>query len=442
MSTLHDLELDSASYVELLRKLIGVSENVQNAPSLGLIPQENLVSDIVLAELEPYTKAKGGYLTTERVEFVKGRGNVIITYEYPDIIQSDRTIAFVGAHMDVVPANPEGWERDPFSLTIEGDKLYGRGTTDCLGHVALMTAFFKQLAKQLVPVKSTVVCVLIASEENSEISGIGIETLMQSGKLEFVKKGPVFWIDCSDSQPCIGTAGVITWTLKATGKLFHSGLPNLGINGIELGMDALCNIQERFYNDFGPLEMEKEYNYSCPSTMKPVRITSSTNGLNQIPPWVEISGEVRLSPFYDMEDLIAKVQSYVADLNANITSLEGKRGPVSKYSLPDENWNGKLEITFDKQYMEGIACSLDSVGYKSLYAAVADVLGEAKPFSISGSLPLVRDLQRAGLDLTLTGFGKSSVYHGDNEYCQLSDMENAIKILARTIANVEASTTS
>jgi len=54
----------------------------------------------------------------------------------------------------------------------------------------------------------------------------------------------------------------------------------------------------------------------------------------------------------------------------------------------------------------------------------------------------VRDLQRAGLDLTLTGFGKSSVYHGDNEFCQLSDMKAAIQILARTIANVEAATSA
>lgn len=53
------------------------------------------------------------------------------------------------------------------------------------------------------------------------------------------------------------------------------------------------------------------------------------------------------------------------------------------------------------------------------------------------SLPLVRDLQRAGFDLTLIGFGRSSVYHGDNEYCCLSDMQNAIKILSRTIDNVE-----
>lgn len=37
------------------------------------------------------------------------------------------SVAFVGAHMDVVPANPENWDRDPFKLNIEGDKLYGRG---------------------------------------------------------------------------------------------------------------------------------------------------------------------------------------------------------------------------------------------------------------------------------------------------------------------------
>ncbi|KAI9905466.1 hypothetical protein PsorP6_014378 [Peronosclerospora sorghi] len=65
-----------------------------------------------------------------------------------------------------------------------------------------------------------------------------------------------------------------------------------------------------------------------------------------------------------MEDLQAKVQSYVADLNSNITSLEGKHGPVSKYTLPEENKSGKLELTFEKHYLEGIACSLYSLGYK------------------------------------------------------------------------------
>jgi acetylornithine deacetylase len=255
---------------------------VQNAPSLGLVPQENVVSDFVLAALEPFLVKNGGLLDVERVEFVAGRGNVIIKYVHPDAAASTKTLAFVGSHMDVVPANPEGWARDPFTLSVEGDKLYGRGTTDCLGHVALMTQLFIELATRKVPLATQVVCVLIASEENSEIPGVGVETLMESGKIDFIKNGPVIWIDCSDSQPCIGTAGAITWSLKATGKLFHSGLPNLGINGIELGMDAITKIQEYFYRTFGPVPQEKEYNFSCPSTMKPTRIESSQNGLNQM----------------------------------------------------------------------------------------------------------------------------------------------------------------
>jgi acetylornithine deacetylase len=255
---------------------------VQNSPGLGLIPHENLVSDIVLAELKPYTKQNGGLLTVERVEFVVGRGNVVITYQHPDFAHSDKTLAYVGSHMDVVPANPEGWQRDPFTLTVECDKLYGRGTTDCLGHVALMTELFKELAKKEVRIETKVVCVLIASEEDGSIEGVGIEALMASGKIDSIKNGPVLWVDGADSQPCIGTAGAVTWRLKATGKLFHSGLPNLGINGIELGMDALAKIQERFYEDFGPLPQEKGHNFSCPSTMKLLQIESSTNGLNQM----------------------------------------------------------------------------------------------------------------------------------------------------------------
>ncbi|TDH71732.1 hypothetical protein CCR75_007270 [Bremia lactucae] len=435
MSTLESLVLDDKEYVELLRKLISVSEKVQNAPSLGLIPQENLVSDFLLTELKP---CLGSELSVERVEFVPGRGNVIIKYA-PLSTSSEKTLALVGAHMDVVPANPEGWERDPFTLTVEGDKLYGRGTTDCLGHVALLTMLFRELAKQKVQTAMQIVCVLIASEENGEIEGVGVEKLMESGKLDFIKNGPVFWVDCSDSQPCIGTAGASTWTLKATGKLFHSGLPNLGINGLELAMDAMTKIQAFFYQEFGPLEKENEYNYSCPSTMKPTRMESSINGLNQIPSWAKIAGDVRLSPFYDMDTMIATMTAFVDNLNANVTSLEGHRGPVSKYALPDENCKGKIELIFDKNYYEGIACSLDSIGYKALHAAITTVLGEAKPFSISGSLPLVRDMQRSGFDLTLVGFGKSSVYHGDNEYCLLSDMKKAMQILALTIAHCDGS---
>jgi hypothetical protein len=49
------------------------------------------------------------------------------------------------------------------------------------------------------------------------------------------------------------------WALllfSCAGKLFHSGLPHKSINPMELLMDAVLEIQKRFYKDFPahPLE--------------------------------------------------------------------------------------------------------------------------------------------------------------------------------------------
>ncbi|EQC26969.1 acetylornithine deacetylase [Saprolegnia diclina VS20] len=239
MASVLDLALDADTYIALLSKFMDVAEHVQNAPSLGLIPKEDLISDIVLEELSPYLKQNGGVIEAKRIAFHEGRGHLIL--QYPGATKPEETINFVGMHMDVVPANPEGWERDPFKLSM----------------------------------------------------------------------------------------------------------------------------------------------------------------------------------------------------NEDISALEG-RGPHSKYTLPKEELVGKLELTLGDHSIEGIACALDSIGFQSFSNATKEVKGESTPFAIMGSLPLVRDLQRAGLDLTLAGFGKSSVYHGDNEFCSLADMQDALLILGRFIHNVDS----
>ena len=91
------------------------------------------------------------------------------------------------SHLDVVPANPENWDHAPFELTIDGDKLLGRGTTDCLGHVAAVTELFINLAEKKPTLAPTVVAVMIASEEAAAVEGVGVEGLVAAGKLEFLK---------------------------------------------------------------------------------------------------------------------------------------------------------------------------------------------------------------------------------------------------------------
>jgi len=46
----------------------------------------------------------------------------------------------LSGHLDVVPANPAGWSRDPFILHKQDGRLYGRGAVDMKGFLAIALA--------------------------------------------------------------------------------------------------------------------------------------------------------------------------------------------------------------------------------------------------------------------------------------------------------------
>ena len=43
-----------------------------------------------------------------------------------------------------------------------------------------------------------------ASEENNSIPGVGVDKLLEVGKLEKLRNGPLYWVDSADSHPRIG----------------------------------------------------------------------------------------------------------------------------------------------------------------------------------------------------------------------------------------------
>lgn len=441
-------DLDKAHYVDVLRKLLDESKFLQNNPPMNIKPQEKRAAQVVIKELEAYSTAKGGPLIVEELEYVQNRSNLKVTYPG----SGTQTVAFVGSHFDVVPADPEQWSKDPFHLTVEGDNLYGRGTTDCLGHVALLTCFLRELARSKPPLKRSIVVVFIAAEEGGE-KQVGVDKVLEKGKLEEAKNGPVYWVDSADSNPCCGTAGAISWQLKCKGRLFHSGFPNKGINSIELAQEAIAFVQERFFNDFPPLPEEELYSFATGSHMKPTQIESSKGSFNQIPAETTISGDIRLSPFYEVEDVVEHVEKYVEELNSELGDLEThNRGSWSKFVLPEhvqiqdgENRQGKVELkwmgTMDTfKLYAGIAVKLESEGHKALVQAFRESNDGVSPFSINGSLPLVKMMQKSGFDIQLCGFGKMAVYHGVNEYCTLPEMAKAYEVLTRLTCLLESIT--
>ena len=42
------------------------------------------------------------------------------------------------------------------------------------------------------------------SEESTAIPGVGVDKLLETGHLDHIKNGPIFWVDSADSHPCMG----------------------------------------------------------------------------------------------------------------------------------------------------------------------------------------------------------------------------------------------
>ncbi|KAH7387048.1 hypothetical protein KP509_16G002200 [Ceratopteris richardii] len=85
----------------------------------------------------------------------------------------------------------------------------------------------------------------------------------------------------------------------------------------------------------------------------------------------------------------------------------------------------------------GVACNLDSPGFHALSEATKKVFGYVEPYSITGSLPLIRELQDEGFDVQTVGYGIMATYHAQNEYCLLSDFQLGFKVLCNVISILE-----
>ncbi len=129
-----------------------------------------------------------------------------------------------------------------------------------------------------------------------------------------------------------------------------------------------------------------------------------------------------------MEKAISGAVKLVEEIDARIEKDDAPPGFPRTRTV--DGRRGTVKLVRKGRFMEGIACHLDSPGLAALTEAISQARGEpAKPFSMTGSLPLVRDLQRKGFDVQITGFGRASYYHAPNEQANLEHFRQGFAIL-------------
>ncbi|MDQ3178409.1 MAG: M20/M25/M40 family metallo-hydrolase [Actinomycetota bacterium] len=108
------------------------------------------------------TYLEGAGLDVARFEKQEGRASIVARIEGSD---PDAPSLCLMGHTDVVPVNPEGWSREPFSGEVLDGEVWGRGAIDMLNITASMAVAFRRLANEGFQPKGDLIYFGVADEE-------------------------------------------------------------------------------------------------------------------------------------------------------------------------------------------------------------------------------------------------------------------------------------
>jgi acetylornithine deacetylase len=136
-----------------------------------------------------------------------------------------RRSLLLNAHLDTVGV--DGMDQ-PFTLKCKEDRLYGRGTYDMKGSVAIMLLLAEYFARQAPPLD--ILLTFVADEEDKST---GMEYLVEDW-LPRVSPPPVGGIFLEPTEENIGVChkGFTWYELTVNGKAAHGSLPEEGIDAI------------------------------------------------------------------------------------------------------------------------------------------------------------------------------------------------------------------
>lgn len=312
--------------------------------------------------------------------------------------QDKPPICFTG-HLDIVPLGAAMWKRDPFAGETDGDRLFGRGSTDMKSGIAAFVIAAIKLAPHLHD-KAGVTLVLTASEE---MGCEGAKYLAQEKLLD--RAGAIVVAEPTANYPYIGHKGLIWVEIETKGKTAHASMPEEGENAI-LKMSRVIAKLEGF-------DWQHECGVDCHHVMgKPTMNIATVHGglnTNSVPDSVKLTVDMRTVPGIDHVHLCRSIESMIGDLGHLRKIVETP--PL--YSEPDE-W---IESVFEAAtpFVDAaptpktIMFSTDGADMKRGYAETGN-----------GAIPTV-----------ILGPGQPELAHQTDEWCSINRLDQSVEMFER-----------
>lgn len=217
--------------------------------------------------------------------------------------KDNRPTLLLNAHIDTVRV-AKGWRHDPFTPSLEENRLYGLGSNDCGGGLVTLMLTFLRLMNENLPWH----IVFLASAEE-EVSGRGgIESV-----LPLLPPANVAIVgEPTGLQPAVAEKGLMVLDCLARGKAGHAAR-NEGVNAIYEALQSIEWFRSYRFDKNSPLLGEVKMT---------VTMVQGGSQHNVVPAECNFVVDVRPNELYTNEEVLKIIKESVAcEVNARSTRL-------------------------------------------------------------------------------------------------------------------------
>ena len=301
-------------------------------------------------------------------------------------------LCFTG-HLDVVALGTRPWTREPFAGETDGDKLYGRGSSDMKAGVAAMLIALRSFSKRLANTPGVVV-VLTAAEEGG---CVGSAELAKLPKL-MGRAGAMVVGEPTSNYPLVGHKGSLKFHASFRGVSAHGSMPQLGVNAIYKAAGAIAKL-EGFQFGARPHPIMGE------PTMN-VGTVEGGSGVNLVPDLAKIGVDIRTVPGVDHGALLLRLKELLSE------------GDIEVFADNDAVWTEPQQAWVQR-----------------VFEICRPILKEEPKARTAPYMTDAANLRKvyAGVPTVVLGPGEAAMAHQTDEYCHMERIRQSVQIYEEII---------
>lgn len=228
-------------------------------------------------------------------------------------------------HTDVVPVKGQNWDTDPFVAHVADGKVFGRGTCDMKGFIAVCLARLPAIDQQRLHTP-----LHFSFSYDEEVGCLGVRELLADLRQHQIKPTGVIIGEPTSMQAVIAHKGKRSYRCSVHGHAAHSSCPHLGINSIDFAAMMQLKIREIAHRVRD--SEAKDFDFDVPYSSIVTTLSNGGNAPNIIPDKAEFVFEHRFLPGVDPQQVFAEVQDYARALVPQM-AIDGASGRIEFETL-------------------------------------------------------------------------------------------------------------